>query len=213
MRARSTPLALLALFSVAACARDLPTAADLAAPAAAPRLAVEPYAGTIRIGVVPVASSVKFGATVGYDVRERGTLAYLVSGLANEQVTVTWSPSVAVATDNRRLQVVCTGSTADRDARVAAGVAAGFPSAWEHVPSAGCWRVYIGERPLPADATAEAAVKQSVIDAGLATSAALWKSVNATVYEPRYVTTKTTGTARSSRNPPRVSVASSRLSR
>ena len=143
-----------------------------------------------------------------FDVREKGSNAYLLSGVANEQVTVTFNWAVAVATNSRRLQVVCTSSTTDRDQRVQAGTDAGFPSAWEHVPSAGCWRVYIGERPLPIDATAEAAYKQTVIDAGLATSAALWKTVNATVNEPRYVTTKTsTGTTRSSRNPPRITVA------
>ena len=121
---------------------------------------------------------------------------------------MTWSSGVPVATNNRRLQVVCTTSTTDRDQRVAAGIAAGFPSAWEHVPASGCWRVYIGERPLPIDATAEATYKQNVINAGLATTAALWKTVNATINEPRYVTTKTTGTSASSRNPPRVTVAS-----
>ena len=169
---------------------------------------LEPYNGQIRIGIIPAAASVKIGATVAYDVREKGTDAYLVSGLANEQVTVTWSSGVAVATNNRRLQVVCTTSSTDRDQRVAAGIAAGFPSGWEHVPASGCWRVYIGERPLPIDATAEATYKQNVINAGLATTAALWKTVNTTINEPRYVTTTTTGTSASSRNPPRVTVAS-----
>lgn len=206
--ARLVPVLLLA--ALAACSERSPTApgAPIASPASPRANVLEPYAGRIRIGVVPAAGSVKIGATVGYDVREKGTNAYLVSGLAGEQVTVTYNPALAVATNSRRLQVVCTGSTADRDQRVAAGTAAGFPSAWEYVSAAGCWRVYVGERPLPADATAEATYKQNVVNAGLATSAALWKTVNATVHEPRYVTTKTTGTAASSRNPPRVSPAS-----
>jgi stage II sporulation protein D len=199
--------ALLALLAAAACAEDIPTTPSAVPPRDASH-AVEPYAGRIRVGIIPAAASVKIGATVGYDVREKGTSAYLVSGLANEQVTVTWSSGVAVATNNRRLQVVCTTSTTDRDQRVAAGIAAGFPSAWEHVPASSCWRVYIGERPLPIDATAEATYKQNVINAGLATSAAIWKTVNATINEPRYVTTKTTGTSASSRNPPRITVAS-----
>ena len=207
-RRRSRVPLLFLLAALAACSEELPTRPDaVAPPQRAQRNVLEAYNGRIRIGVVPAASSVKFGATVGYDVREKGTSAYLVSGLAGEQVTVTWNPSVAVATNNRRLQVVCTTSTADRDQRVLAGVDAGFPSAWEYVSTASCWRVYIGERPLPIDTTAERIYKQGVIDAGLATSAALWKTVNATVYEPRYVTTKSTGTAASSRNPPRVSVA------
>jgi stage II sporulation protein D len=68
--------------------------------------------------------------------------------------------------------------------------------------------VYIGERPLPIDTTAERIYKQNVINAGLATTAALWKTVNGTINEPRYVTTKTTGTSASSRAQPRITVAS-----
>jgi stage II sporulation protein D len=209
MHSPRSRVALVALFAaaLAACADQGPTAPSAAPPTDASRV-VEPYAGRIRLGIVPGAASVKIGATVGFDVREKGTSAYLVSGLANEQVTVTWSSGVAVATNNRRLQVVCTASATDRDQRVAAGNAAGFPSAWEFVSASSCWRVYIGERPLPIDAAAEATYKQNVINAGLATSAALWKTVNATINEPRYVTTKTTGTAASSRQPPRVTVAS-----
>ncbi len=206
---RRSRFALLALAAaLAACSEDPTRPAAVAAPGAPVRNVLEAYNGRIRIGVVPAASSVKIGGTVAYDVREKGTSAYLVSGLAGEQVTVTWSASVAVATNNRRLQVVCTSTTTDRDQRVAAGVAAGFPSAWEYVSTASCWRVYIGERPLPIDTTAERIYKQNVVDAGLATSAALWKTVNGTVYEPRYVTTKSTGTSASSRYPPRISVAS-----
>ena len=132
----------------------------------------EPYNGRIRIGIIPAATSVKIGAT-----RRRTTCGRRAPTptsspeSANEQVTVTWSSGVAVAINNRRLQVVCTASSTDRDQRVAAGIAAGFPSAWEHVPASGCWRVYIGERPLPIDATAEATYKQDVINAGLATTA------------------------------------------
>ena len=208
MHSPRSRIALFALLAAAAACSDGTPTHPAATPPAAPSLAVEPYAGRIRIGTVTGATSVKIGATVAFDVREKGTNAYLVSGLANEQVTVTWSSGVAVATNNRRLQVVCTTTAADRDQRVAAGNAAGFPSAWEHVPASSCWRVYIGERPLPIDATAEAAYKQNVINAGLATSAALWKTVNTTINEPRYVTTKTTGTAASSRAQPRITVAS-----
>ncbi len=210
MRSPPTRLALAAaVLALAACA-DQPTAPRASPSAAGPLAnALEPYAGKIRVGIIPGATSVKIGATVLFDVREKGTNAFLVSGAANEQVTVTFNTGQPVATNNRRLQVVCTTSTTDRDQRVAAGVAAGFPSAWEHVPASSCWRVYIGERPLPADATAEATYKQNVINAGLATSAALWKTVNATINEPRYVTTKTsTGTVASSRAQPRISVAS-----
>lgn len=207
-RPRVALVALLAA-ALAGCADDTPTAPSAAPPRSAAHNTLEPYAGRVRIGIIPAATSVKIGATVTYDVREKGTNAYLLSGAANEQVTVTWSSGVAVATNNRRLQVVCTTSATDRDQRVAAGVAAGFPSAWEHVPASSCWRVYIGEQPLPIDATAEATYKQNVINAGLATSAAIWKTVNATINEPRYVVTKTsTGTSASSRNQPRITVAS-----
>jgi stage II sporulation protein D len=211
LHARLSRFTLLTMAAAAlgACSAELPTRPDtVLPPQQARRNVLEAYNGRIRIGVVPAAASVKIGGTVAYDVREKGTSAYLVSGLANEQVTVTWSASVAVATNNRRLQVVCTTSTTDRDQRVLAGTDAGFPSAWEYVSTASCWRVYIGERPLPADTAAERVYKQNVVNAGLATSAALWKTVSTTVNEPRYVTTKSTGTAASSRNPPRVAVAS-----
>lgn len=209
MRSPRAYYTILALAAAAACTDDIPTRPADADPPESPSANVlEPYAGRIRVGIVPGAASVKIGATAAFDVREKGTNAYLLSGVANEQVTVTFNWAAAVATNSRRLQVVCTTSTTDRDQRVQAGTNAGFPSAWEHVPSAGCWRVYVGERPLPADATAEAAYKQTVINAGLATSAALWKTVNATISEPRYVTTKTsTGTSATSRAQPRISVA------
>jgi stage II sporulation protein D len=208
MRARRRGLALLALAAVAANGNPGPMdpLPEIGPAAGFTQNALEPYNGRIRIGIIPATASVKIGATVAYDVREKGTDAYLVSGLASEQVTVTWNSGLAVATNNRRLQVVCTTSTTDRDQRVAAGIAADLPSAWEYVPASGCWRVYIGERPLPIDSTAEATYKQNVINAGLATAAALWKTVNATINEPRYVTTKSTGTSASSRNPPRVTV-------
>ncbi|HYH80626.1 MAG TPA: SpoIID/LytB domain-containing protein [Longimicrobium sp.] len=209
MRSLCTRLALLtAIGAGAACSGEPTTPFASRVPTAPAANVLEPYAGKIRVGIITSAASVKIGATVGYDVREKVSNAYLVSGLANEQVTVTHNSGYPVATNNRRLQVVCTTSTTDRDQRVAAGVAAGFPSAWEHVPASSCWRVYIGERPLPIDATAEATYKQNVINAGLATTAAIWKTVNATINEPRYITTKTTGTAATSRKPPRITVAS-----
>ncbi len=209
MQSRWSRFALLATVLAAAACSEQATGPSAAAPSSAPlQNVLEPYTGKIRVGLIPSATSVKIGATVAFDVREKGTNTYLVSGLANEQVTVTWNSGVSVATNNRRLQVVCTTSATDRDQRVAAGVAAGFPSAWEHVPASSCWRVYIGERPLPIDATAEATYKQNVINAGLATTAALWKTVTTPINEPRYVTTKTTGTAASSRNPPRILPAS-----
>ncbi|HST58263.1 MAG TPA: SpoIID/LytB domain-containing protein [Longimicrobium sp.] len=209
MRSRWSRFALLAAVLAAAACSEEATGPSAAAPSSAPlQNVLEPYNGKIRVGLIPSATSVKIGATVAFDVREKGTNTYLVSGLANEQVTVTWNSGYPVATNNRRLQVVCTTTTTDRDQRVAAGVAAGFPSAWEHVPASSCWRVYIGERPLPIDATAEATYKQNVINAGLATTSALWKTVTTTINEPRYVTTKSTGTAASSRNPPRILPAS-----
>lgn len=196
-------IALLALAAAAAgCDDGLPTHPAAALPAAsAPSAAVEAYAGRIRIGVVPAASSVKVGATGAYEVREKGTNTLLLSGAANEVVTVTRG-SVAVSVTSRRLQVVCTASTTDRDQRLAAGTAAGFPTAAEYVSTASCWRVYVGERPLPIDTAAERVYKNQVIAAGQATSAALWKTVTLSQNQPRYITTRTSGAQALSAEPP-----------
>ncbi|MBB4637171.1 SpoIID/LytB domain-containing protein [Longimicrobium terrae] len=196
-------IALLVLAAAAAgCDDGLPTNPTATLPdAAGPSAAVEAYAGRIRIGVVPAASSVKVGATGAYEVREKGTNTLLLSGAANEVVTVTRG-TAAVSVTSRRLQVVCTASTTDRDQRLAAGTAAGFPTAAEFVSTASCWRVYVGERPLPIDTAAERVYKNQVIAAGQATSAALWKTVTLSQNQPRYITTRTSGAQALSVEPP-----------
>lgn len=196
-------IALLVLAAAAAgCDDGLPTHPTATLPAASgPSAAVEAYAGRIRIGVVPAASSVKVGATGAYEVREKGTNTLLLSGAANEVVTVTRG-TVAVSVTSRRLQVVCTASTTDRDQRLAAGTAAGFPTAAEYVSTASCWRVYVGERPLPIDTAAERVYKNQVIAAGQATSAALWKTVTLSQNQPRYIITRTSGAQALSVEPP-----------
>lgn len=207
MRSRSTRLTLLAsLAALAGCSDALPTRPDAAPPpAGAPRANVlEPYAGKIRIGVVPAAPSVKVGATGSYEVREKGTNTLLLTGAANEVVTVTWNAAAAVTTTSRRLQVVCTASTADRDTRLTNGTAAGYPTASEYVSTAGCWRVYVGERPLPADTAAERVYKAGVVAAGQAGTDAIWKTVTLTQSLPRYVVARASGAQALSAAPPRV---------
>ncbi|HEV2150629.1 MAG TPA: SpoIID/LytB domain-containing protein [Longimicrobiaceae bacterium] len=193
-----------ALVALAGCSEDLPTRPGPAPAPEAPRRAVEPYTGLIRIGVVPSASSVKVGATASYEVREKETNALLLTGAAGEVVTVSWTSSASVTTESRRLQVTCTGSTAERDRRLADGAAAGFPTAAEWVSTAACWRVYVGERPLPIDTAAERVYKDKVIAAGQATSDAFWRTVTLTQSLPRYVVTRGNGTQVLAANPPRV---------
>jgi stage II sporulation protein D len=201
----------VALVALAACSEDLPTRPGAVPAPEAPRRSVEPYTGQIRIGVVPSASSVQVGATGSYTVREKGTDVPLLSGAANETVTVAWLSSATVTTERRRLQVVCTSSAADRDQRVASGTAAGFPSAAEWVSTAGCWRVYVGERALPADTAAERVYKDQVIAAGLATSAAFWKTNTLTRTGPHYRVTRSSGAQVYAVNPPRVVPSSGRV--
>ncbi|HEX8395775.1 MAG TPA: SpoIID/LytB domain-containing protein [Longimicrobium sp.] len=202
MRSTRIRITLLAVLAAAAgCADQLPTTPASTPATGGPSTAVEPYAGRIRIGVVPAAASVRVGANGAYEVREKGTNTLLLSGAANEMLTVTWD-TVSVSVTSRRLQVVCTSSTADRDQRIANGIAAGFPSAAEFVATANCWRVYVGERPLPIDTAAERVYKDRVIAAGQATSAAIWKTVTLPQDLPRYVLTRSTGAQVLSAAPP-----------
>ena len=66
MRSPSSRLALLAAaVAVAACSGE-PTTPSAARIPSEPRAnTLEPYAGKIRVGIVPGAASVKIGATVG----------------------------------------------------------------------------------------------------------------------------------------------------
>ncbi|HYW08436.1 MAG TPA: hypothetical protein VE913_15865, partial [Longimicrobium sp.] len=196
------------LTTAAACAESPTGGPARLAPTGPALRAVEAYAGRIRIGVIPSATSIKIGATTSYEVREKGTNTLLTTGAANELLTVTYDPAASVTTTSRLLQVVCTSSTADRDQRLANGTAAGFPTASEFVSTANCWRVYVGERPLPIDTAAERIYKDRVIAAGQATSAAVWKTVTLARTLPRYRVTRGTGTQYLAAEAPRITPAS-----
>ncbi|HEX2091484.1 MAG TPA: SpoIID/LytB domain-containing protein [Longimicrobiaceae bacterium] len=148
------------------------------------------FNGLIRIGVVPAASTVRIGGTGEFQVRNKSTGALLLTG-NNEQVDVTLA-STTVTTSSRRLQVVCTPSVADRDAWVARGDAAGFPTYYVFFtsPTINCWRVFIGERPLPANTAAEAAYRNQVRAAIPSVPAdAFWRTVTITTGVTQYVVT------------------------
>lgn len=140
--------------------------------------------GPVRIGVVPAATSVAVGGTGAFEVRNGTTGALLLSGRA-ESATVTLG-SVLVSTTSRRLQVTCTPSASDRDARLAAGQSQGYGVYSEFVPGSNCWRVYVGERPLPVNTALEAALKAELVSRGHATAAAFWRTVTITQGETRY---------------------------
>jgi stage II sporulation protein D len=199
------------LTTAAACAESPVGAPATPAPTGPALRAVEAYAGRIRIGVIPSAASIKIGATTSYEVREKGTNALVTTGAANEILTVTYDPAASVTTTSRLLQVVCTASTADRDTRLTNGAAAGFPTASEYVSTAGCWRVYVGERPLPIDTAAERVYKDRVIAAGQATSAALWKTATLARTLPRYRVTRGTGAQYLVAGAPRITPASGQV--
>lgn len=138
---------------------------------------------TIRIGVVPSASSVSVGGTGAFDVRDTAG-ATLLSG--NAQTATVTIDSLPTTTQSRRLQVTCTSNTTTRDSKLQAGRDAGYSVYTVWADTAGCWRVYIGERPLPIDSTLEAQLKTEIVNKGLSTTDAYWATVTVTTGETRY---------------------------
>jgi stage II sporulation protein D len=144
------------------------------------------FTGRIRIGVVPSAEVVHVGGSESFEVRDKVTGVTLFTG-SGAEAAVSLSSSVPPYR-SRRLQVTCTPTVADRDAKLAAGAAKGYPTYTEFIvtPTIQCWRVYIGERPLwptfpraePAEyVTAEAEYKSRVVADGLAPADAFWRTV------------------------------------
>ena len=162
---------------VGACAEPLTAPATRpTAPSAGRAVVLSPaFNGRIRIGVVPSATSVTIGSDASWTLRNKVTGATLISGGAgNANVTLS---SVSVSHTNWRLQVMCTTSIAQRDARLALAESKGYPTYTVFVTGANCWRVMIGEYPSTMTFAQRVTEKNVMIAAGLAAADAFWQSV------------------------------------
>ena len=174
----------------------LPTSEDEGAAAEAMTFSTMAAVQKIRIGVAPTVATVRVGGTGDFQVVNKNTGAVLFAGSA-EQFNVTLGSGI-VTTSSRRLQVSCT-QPANRDALIAKGNAAGFSTFTEFFATSNCWRVYIGERPLPANTAAEAAVKAQVRAAIPEVPAdAFWRTITITTGVVRYDIARAGGTVSSS---------------
>jgi stage II sporulation protein D len=159
---RSTVLAL----ALAGCIG--PTEVD---PGAAVTALTEP---NIRIGVMPIATSVTIGSAGNYVVKSKGTGATLFAG-ANGSATVTLE-SGSTSISRWRVQVTCSNPT-NVATRKAAAEALGYATFTEFVQAANCTRLYIGELPSTATVAERTALKNDLIAKGLAAADALIKLV------------------------------------
>ena len=162
------PLATLALAaSLGACTDRNPVGPTARGTGSVPAhdVGIETFTGSIRIGVVPAATSVVIGSAADYEIRDRATGALLMAG-SNGTATVTLQ---SVILSWYRLQVMC-GSAANVAARKAAAEAKGYPTMTEFVPAANCTRLFIGRfAPPPANTfAARTAFKNQLIAEGLA---------------------------------------------
>ena len=149
-------------------------------PGAAPELRLPSHAaaslaaftGDMRIGVVPSASQIFVGATGSYVVRDKVTRTTLLTG-GSTPAKVTLETN---AKTHSRLQVTCT-SESGRNARIAAAEAHGVTTFSEHVASANCWRVFLGEFPADAPFSVRNPFRNQMIALGLAGTDSFWRSV------------------------------------
>lgn len=151
--------------ALAACADEGPVGLDrTAAPAPGARAAVA-FDGDIRIGIVPSATTMRFGAAGGWTVTEKATGAVMASGVGGEAEIVLAGTSVVK--ERYRLQTECTTSASRRDSWVAAASAKGYFTYTEYVPSASCWRLFIGDFPKTAGWGERNTFRNKVIADGL----------------------------------------------
>jgi stage II sporulation protein D len=129
--------------------------------------------GNIRIGVIPVASSVTLGSAADWTFKNKTTGATLLSGTGGVSATVTLEAG-SVSETRWRLQVMC-GSAAAVAARIAAAQALGHVTMTEVIPA--CTRLLIGSFPLSASFTERNNYRLLLISQGLAASDAFWRQI------------------------------------
>ena len=187
------------LTTVAACTETMPTgpgARVAAAPAFDEMAAAAAWDGTIRIGVVPSATSIAIGAADGgsYTLRDKATNAVLYAGSAPATVGLA---SGSVSETRWRLQVMC-GSASAVAAKLAAAEALKHPTYTEVIPA--CTRLLIGSFPLNASFTQRNNYRLLLISQGLAASDAFWRQITIVTGVTKYAVT-VAGTSLESLNP------------
>lgn len=187
------PLILLAALAGCSDANPLATRAPTG-PALRDEVGSAAFTGLIRIGVVPVATSVTLGAPDAWTVRDRVTGATLLSGTGGTVVVTLESGSTSET--RYRLQVMCAGDAAVA-ARKAQAEAAGHPTYTEAVPSAGCTRLYIGSFPSTASFSVRNTYRNQLIAAGLAATDSFWRLVTIVTGSTAYRVQGSAGTATS----------------
>lgn len=145
---------------------------------------------SIRVGVVPSATSIALSGVGTYTIKNKVTGQVLLSG-SNGTATVTLA-NVTRTQSNWRIQVMCS-TTTNVAARQAAATAAGYPTHTELVAAANCTRLFIGSLSSNATTAERTALKNELVAAGLAASDAFAKlvtiSFNVEVYRVTQGTT------------------------
>lgn len=150
---------------------------------------LEPQADTptIRIGVVPSATTITLGSEGPYTLADKETGGVLLSG-EGDTLSVSLGGD-AVVESFYRLQIGCPGDPALLTARAEG---AGYEPFLEPVPAANCTRVFIGAFDPPPASTysARVAFKNEAVAAGVAPGDAFWKVVTTADGTSKYVVTR-----------------------
>ncbi|HET7321050.1 MAG TPA: SpoIID/LytB domain-containing protein, partial [Longimicrobiaceae bacterium] len=184
-RAARVALALGSVVAVlSACSERLPTEPPVAlAPSVSPAADLQATPpGSIRIGVVPSATTIQVGGTGAFVVRNKATGAELMRG-SGEQVQVGLESTATVRT-SKRLQVACT-SEPGRDDLIQRAKAKGYETYTTFIETSwgGCWRVYLGDFPMDASWSVREAFRQQAIADGLAGSDSFWPWSGVTIID------------------------------
>ncbi|HEX6134741.1 MAG TPA: SpoIID/LytB domain-containing protein [Longimicrobiales bacterium] len=130
------------------------------------------FTGTIRIGVVPSASTVTIGAAGAWELVEKSTGDVVAAGTGGT-LDVTIETPATVQTIYR-LQVACYSSTTQLDTWLAAAAALGYTTWTEFVPAANCTRARIVNTSGSNSFSSRNAFRNQVIAAGLAGTDSFW---------------------------------------
>jgi stage II sporulation protein D len=129
------------------------------------------YTGTIRIGVVPVATSVTIGADGPWDLIEKATGDVALTGSGGTLEVTIETPATIVTI--YRLQVACYGDAA-LNAWLANAQALGYTTWTEFVPAANCTRARIVNTSGSNDFSSRNAFRNQAIADGVAGTDSFW---------------------------------------